>query len=76
MFRNLRVLILENAVEPRMNPARVALQPQIKAAKNRGLLTANHANHAKEDAAERGFAGLIAGNTAQRFMAGTLMAGT
>ena len=45
-----------------MNPARLAPQPQIKAAKHRGISTANYANHAKENAAERGWAGLTAGN--------------
>ena len=49
-----------------MDPARLAPQPQIKAAKNRGILTANHANHAKENAAERGFAVLTAGNGERR----------
>ena len=45
-----------------MDLARLTPQPQIKAAKNRGILTANYANHAKENAAERGWAGLTAGN--------------
>ena len=45
-----------------MDPARPAPQPQIKAAKNRGILTAKYANHAKKNAAERGFAILTAGN--------------
>jgi len=45
-----------------MNTDRLAPQPQFKAAKNRGILTAKYTNHAKENAAERGLAVLTAGN--------------
>ena len=40
---------IEQKVKPRMHPARLAPPPQIKAAKNRGILTAKLASQARHD---------------------------
>ena len=63
------------AGETAVQPAGLTPETQIKAAKKRGILTAKLANHAKGNDAEQRFEVLTAGTTAQRFMAGKLMAG-